>query len=206
VRNVLDISASETEIFIRANPGPPFHILEAETGFLEASFPDFEGLPILRIEDEVVYRLSSTDKFQAISLQDKVSLWEIRFRNDFAGIRFTDDLIFILVDELEPRQIYAIERATGEILWKSADNIVSDVVISEDTLYALTAKSQLIGIDIHTGEVIGKLDFKPTFLELEREESYNTLDYSLYLAAVDDKVLVYIGSGRQLFAFRFVPD
>ena len=58
-------------------------------------------------------------------------------------------------------------------------------------------------MDAKTGQFVGAVQFNPSFQELDGLDLVNRV---FCVAASDNVVIVYFGSGRQLFAFRFLPN
>ena len=92
----------------------------------------------------------------------------------------------------------ALERETGKRLWEYP-NTLGNVTVGNSIVYVMTSDTQVVALDIKTGEQLGKIDFTP---DLIQPRQYN----KFYLSANDDGgLLVYLGESNQLFAFRFLP-
>ena len=105
--------------------------------------------------------------------------------------------------------VTALDGESGEILWEQT-RVVSNVAIGEELAYFLIIPPdsewytdnivdvQLIAVDVQTGKTIGALEFEPSGIQA------NYGHYHYFVAASDGIVLVYLGDGRQLFAFRYL--
>lgn len=86
---------------------------------------------------------------------------------------------------------------TQEMVWYTEENIVSNVVISNSTVFYLTTANKLIAADLETGEELGFVQFSGG----EIKEEY---DQGFYVAANhNNQIFVHLGQSNQLFAFTF---
>ena len=73
---------------------------------------------------------------------------------------FTEDVIYLRSGGTMG-SAYAVKSLTGDILWKTEDNIISNIAISpaKRLAYVLTRDGNLLGIDIDTGVITTLIEF-----------------------------------------------
>ena len=179
-------------------------IFDTNTGKIRRETLSTDLYPIYRIQHNIVYH----GTWRQLNATDKLSgqlLWATPILNEEIRIApvFTEDFIVIQTGFVSPKIFYVVDRTNGAIIWKSAENVASNVSTDDENLFYLTEDSQLIAQNIKSGEVVGELSFSPSLQDMERIDFVNS-EFSV--VASDGYVLVYFGSGRQLFAFRFSPS
>ncbi|MFH2102597.1 MAG: PQQ-binding-like beta-propeller repeat protein [Chloroflexota bacterium] len=114
---------------------------------------------------------------------------------------FLDDRIYLRTGRTMG-SIYAIDRTSGEVLWKTDDNIISNMAYSPSDLlvFCLTRDGYLLAIDRDSGQefVLGEFSSVPFIINGED-------DVGGYELAFDDStnmLFVLLGDSRQLFAFQ----
>ncbi|MCP5095540.1 MAG: PQQ-like beta-propeller repeat protein [Chloroflexi bacterium] len=88
-----------------------------------------------------------------------------------------------------------VNEETGNVLWGDDFNAVGNVAANETYVYLLTRDARLLVIDIINGQIKGFAQFQPKELNLSPE-------YSSYVAASGNIVIVYFGESRRLIALR----
>jgi outer membrane protein assembly factor BamB len=128
--------------------------------------------------------------------------WEFREMDnlfDFMPV-FSDDKIFVRTG-LQLGSVYALDRKSGNLLWKTS-GVISNVVYSvrQHSIYALTEDGNLVAFDDETGNkhIIASFTSVPFFLiGDEGGGSYHVaFDEEEYI------LFVYTGDSKQLFAFQ----
>ncbi len=97
---------------------------------------------------------------------------------------------------------YAVKSLTGDILWKTEDNIISNIAISpaKRLAYVLTRDGNLLGIDIDTGVITTLIEFSNGPFVLNGEDIVG--GYELAYDQTTKSLFILLGDSRQLFAFR----
>lgn len=97
---------------------------------------------------------------------------------------------------------FAVDLDNAGELWRTDDNVISNVSITSSHAYVLTRDGQLLEIELKTGErkIIVAFDSVPFNLTSEASGGY---EYSYYVVADSDEQLLYVllGDSAQLFAF-----
>jgi outer membrane protein assembly factor BamB len=114
---------------------------------------------------------------------------------------FLDDMILIRTNRTKG-SIYALDRASGAVLWQTDGNIVSSIAYSTSNakVYALTRDGQLLSIDRDSGKQVIIAEFSSAPFIVNGEQVVGG-----YEIAFDDStqmLYVLLGDSRQLFAFQ----
>jgi len=193
---VIRIYVVDNEVQVFNHP-EKLRIFNVETGELNK-----------KIEGDTIFIATETEKFiytynlQSIETNTGKTKWE----TDISGPMrmsplFTQDIIFAREGEIMGRT-YAISRATGKTLWKTNDNIISNIAYSpeKERIYLLTRDGELLSVDKKSGVVSILIQFTNTPFILNGEQQVGG-----YEVAYDDStniVFVTLGDSRQLFAFQ----
>ena len=99
-------------------------------------------------------------------------------------------------------RVYAVALDTGELLWSTDRNVVSNVAVTEGMVFFLTEEGELVGVSPASGQRVATAGFSPSNLPLNTSDS----PVGAYLvAASEGRVFALLGDSDQLFAFS-VPD
>lgn len=114
---------------------------------------------------------------------------------------FLDNMILLRTNRTMG-SIYALDRATGAILWKSEEDIVSSIAYSYSNakIYALTKNGQLLSINREDGKYVVLSEISSTPFIVSGEGQVGS-----YEVAFDDgtqMLYIILGDSRQLFAFK----
>jgi outer membrane protein assembly factor BamB len=142
------------------------------------------------------------DGLQAIDNDTEAVLWQVKLDDelDLAPV-FLPDLIFLRTGVVMG-SIYGIDRSTGGILWRTGDNIISNVASSStrSKVYALSRDGQLLAIDQDGGQQLVLAEFSSVPFILNGEEIVG--GYELAFDDSTQRLYVLLGDSRQLFAFQ----
>jgi outer membrane protein assembly factor BamB len=114
---------------------------------------------------------------------------------------FTEDLVLLRTGRVIGT-LLAIDRATGQISWKTENTIVSNTVYwpAKGILFALSESGELLSIDIASGNDVVLLSFSSTPFVLNGDEIVG--GYELAFDESNDTLFVLLGDSRQMFAFK----
>lgn len=84
---------------------------------------------------------------------------------------------------------------TGQIIWKTAQIFVSNPVLLDDKVFALTIDGKLAALDVSLGQEIGNVQFDRGFSDVLGETSF-------FVAAQSPYVVVYFGDTQELVVFK----
>ncbi len=96
----------------------------------------------------------------------------------------------------------AYNKESGNILWRSEDNVISNVVATESLVFFITHEDELRILDASTGKFLEKLQIEPSINYFERETQPYTRVYQLAVDQTTQTLYVLLGDSNQLFAFR----
>ena len=98
---------------------------------------------------------------------------------------------------------FAIDLDNSTVLWKTDDNVISNISVTPSYAYTLTEDGELLEIELMTGQqrVIVEFDAVPFNLTTTPSGGYV---YSYYVAAGSDERIIYVllGDSAQLYAFQ----
>ncbi len=182
-----------------------FFLINARTGNLIKRSKHELDQDIFLITDQVMFiQQPTTSILQAISMISNSLIWDVDVEKAFhQGPVFTDDIIFIRT-ERGLGSIFAIGRHTGNILWKTERNVISNVVAKETTVYYLTWDGKLIGLDARTGEQESSITFKPNPFILNGPNNPVVGGYHVAVDEEEGVLYAVLGDSKQLFAFEIV--
>jgi len=91
--------------------------------------------------------------------------------------------------------LHAIDASSGTLQWYALeDDLVSNVAVIDQTIYAIRHSGNIVGLDLDTGQETGRIEF---------EHDYTDPDQNTYwLSTSDHKLFVYYGDSRELIAFQ----
>jgi len=114
---------------------------------------------------------------------------------------FTEDVIYLRSGGTMG-SVYAMQRSTGKILWKTDNNVISNIVISpaKKLAYVLTRDGKLLGIDIDNGASTTLIEFSNVPFVLNGEDIVG--GYELAYDQTTKSLFILLGDSRQLFAFK----
>lgn len=114
---------------------------------------------------------------------------------------FMEDVIYLRSGRTMG-SIYAVQRSTGKILWKTDDIVISNITISpaKKLAYALTRDGNLLGIDIDSGVTTTLIEFSNGPFVLNGKDIVG--GYELAYDQTTRSLFILLGDSRQLFAFR----
>jgi outer membrane protein assembly factor BamB len=98
--------------------------------------------------------------------------------------------------------VFAVQRSTGNILWKIDNIVISNIAVSpaKKLAYVLTREGKLLGIDIDTGVSTTLIEFSNGPLTLNGEDIVG--GYELAYDQTTGSLFILLGDSRQLFAFK----
>ena len=98
--------------------------------------------------------------------------------------------------------VLAIDRKSGEILWQSADNVISNAAANENLVFLITHEDELQILAASTGKLLEKIPIEPSINFFDEEINPQYEGYSLAVDQTNQILYVLLGDSNQLFAFR----
>jgi len=135
--------------------------------------------------------------FKAINLPSNSELWNLEIDNViFHAPIFEDGLIFF--DTLiNPRRIYSIDEATGQLKWESDEKTLSNLWVMGEKLLFISSEGYLTGLYKNSGDEIFKISFSPNF-----ELRSNISEYYVTGDVTTDIVAISFGDNYQIMALK----
>jgi len=114
---------------------------------------------------------------------------------------FTEDVIYLRSGRTMG-SLYAVQRSTGNILWKTDNIVISNITISpsKKLAYVLTRDGKLLGIDTDSGVITTLIEFSNGPFALNGEDIVG--GYELAYDQTTRSLFILLGDSRQLFAFK----
>lgn len=165
-------------------------------------------LMILYLKGEVGFISTPADTFirvydlKTVVLKTGQTKWEINLPGDLTVPPvFLEDMIILRTDDVMG-SIYAIDRATGETLWKTGGNVISNITYSPDQhqIYYLAKEGKLLSADVYTGIETVLVEFTSTPFITISEDPVGS--YGVAFDDTTNMLYVILGDSRQLFAFK----
>lgn len=127
------------------------------------------------------------------NLDKKIQLWPL-FVNDTIYISAGDDY------SIDDRQVFALSAQTGTIMWKSAEEFVSNITYSQEMILAVRGDASIVALSPENGQIVGLVTIKPS--ETFQKRSYQRRGEYL-VAASDEYLAVYYHDSHDLIVFEW---
>lgn len=142
------------------------------------------------------------NELQAEETDTGKQIWRISLDRELRmAPLFTEDIIYLRSGGTMGNS-YAVQSSTGKILWKTDDNVISNIAVSsaKKHAYVLTRDGKLLGIDIDTGVSTTLIEFSNGPFTLNGEDIVG--GYELAYDPTTGFLFILLGDSRQLFAFK----
>lgn len=212
-KSITYIQSTGDSVYANSGSTGNFYAYNARSGKRQDIGFRLNATPIFLVSNDTIYYQEAGTRLYAMHRQDKNIIWTLRFDEELQlSPLFTEELIIARTGRAVIGQVYVIDRTTGTTLWQypagaidweNPANVVGNVAEDNGYIFYLTFDAQLQAVDAKTGQFVGAVQFNPSFQELDGLDLVNRV---FCVAASDNVVIVYFGSGRQLFAFRFLPN
>ena len=196
-RSITTMAAINDTISVDGSSSSNYYMLDANNGKIVNTTPKDDGNFIWFIDGNIKYEQIDSFSLQAVDTTTDTIIWQ----NLIDELIYVPPLLsdnYIIIRTREARSLgttIALNQKTGEIVWEHS-NILSNVVVDQQIVYFLTEDMQLIGADIHTGDVLVSASFSPN-------EAVDSVNNVYQIAAEDGKVVIYFGGTHQLSAYDF---
>ncbi len=206
------MQATADKLYMNSATGN-FYVFDSQSGKSQRWETQSEIITVFHIDNDVIYHREGATRILATDRQTGYVNWQVKLNEEIQTTPlFTEKSIIIKTGSSVVGQVYAIDRELGTVLWQhpsgpvnweAPSNAVGNIAEDNGYVYYLTLDTQLKVIDEETGQVVGVVYFAPSLQELNGLDLVNR---EFCVAASDNTVVVYLGSGHQLFAFRFLPE
>jgi outer membrane protein assembly factor BamB len=160
------------------------------------------GRGILFSTSQITISPTLMNELQAEDTTTGKLIWRISLDRELRmAPLFTEDAIYLRSGETMG-SVYAVQRSTGKVLWKTDDIVISNIAVSpaKKLAYVLTREGKLLGIDIDTGMSTTLIEFSNGPFTLNGEDIVG--GYELAYDQTTRSLFILLGDSRQLFAFK----
>jgi hypothetical protein len=153
---------------------------------------DEQGIEIDKLTCQIDLKFS----FACTDIETHRPVWQISLGWPMRDAQLVDSRVMVVSAGNGYRNLLAgIDQTSGQILWSQPDrDIVSNFVVVNGAVYALTANSAMVQYDAITGNEIGRMEFSGESLDTDLGNQY-------WLLATDTEIFVYLGDSQELIAF-----
>lgn len=133
--------------------------------------------------------------------EENIPLWrQFSYGASWQAPVLQKDIIYGRTGERYGRA-FAVRGSSENILWRTEDNIISNVSTTMADAYVLSMDGKLISIALKDGgqKIILEFDAVPFQLTSEATGGYR---YPYYVLVSEQKIYVFLGDSAQLFAFQ----
>lgn len=134
--------------------------------------------------------------FACVDVETHQPVWQISLGWPVREAQSVNPKVLVLSAGNGYRNLLAgIDQETGQILWKQPNReIVSNLLVADGKIYALTMDSSLVQYDPVTGNEISRMKFDGKVFDTDQRNQY-------WLFAADPEIVVYLGDSQELIAF-----
>jgi outer membrane protein assembly factor BamB len=139
---------------------------------------------------------------RAINTKTGEILWEVELDHELTMQPvFTKNTIFLRTAR-DIGSVYAIERSTGQILWKTDDTFISDIALldKKDLVYVINQNGEVWEINASSGERKPIIEFTNAPFQIYGPDGTGR-GYEIAFDNTEDILYVLLGDSAQLFAF-----
>ncbi len=179
--------------FIRVEGGSGYYV-DKQTGAIS---PAEKGIDESEIEtDKLACQVDLKFNFACVDIETHQPVWQISLGWPAREAQSVNSKVLVVSAGNGYRNLLAgIDQETGQILWKQPDReIVSNLLVSDGKVYALTVDSALVQYNPATGSEIGRMKFNGKEFDTDQGNQY-------WLLAAGSEILVYLGDSQELIAF-----
>jgi outer membrane protein assembly factor BamB len=138
------------------------------------------------------------DQQYALTCMDRRTnqrLWRIEPGWPATGVSI-DSKVLVLSVGANLNSLIGIDQTTGKELWRISDQAaLSNFIVFDGKIYAITSDVALTAYDPITGRKVGQMKFSGGSFDINSGNRY-------WLLATDSEILVHLGDSQELIAFR----
>ena len=201
--DAIDITSLGLLIESRNSTGTRFHLLDEKTGEKLLTFQSNEEKQDYWINNGNTIFLNENNMVKAVgSIHWETYLdFDSYSRDENTQLIIFDDIVFVSKVHQNNVQFASLDKSSGEILWESDANIISNLSIMDDSVFIVsnseeTNEVRLQSFNLKNGETITQATFSPAILKFPGENT------RAIVSADSNQVLVYFASTHQLFDFN----
>lgn len=191
------MSVFNQEVQVLAVPDGLFG-LDIATGKITQQYSDQINTFVHTDVDTFVLR----DNFKAISNVTEEVLWAVNLIGVLKQVPIVLDKVVLVRTGGVMGVTYGINRKSGDVLWETGDNIISNVAYSlkNEKAYMLTKEGDLLSIDMYSGKKEILIKFSSVPFSLNSPQVVG--GYELAFNDSIGMIFILLGDSRQLIAFQ----
>jgi outer membrane protein assembly factor BamB len=196
----LTINFLDNNIFLRSS-NSSFFILDSHGQLLKSTDPYYFPMPYI-VGDDITYA-DNDNGILALETKTGNIIWQTNIEGAYyTGPYFLENNIYLRTgSSVIPGSVYAIDKDSGEILWRNDADAISNLCSLGDNLYFLTLDGYLMVLDRETGLEVAKLEFSPRPFILPTAE-WRLGGYYVTSDPTNDIIAVSLGDSYQVFALK----
>jgi outer membrane protein assembly factor BamB len=137
---------------------------------------------------DLQYNLTCMDR------QTNQRLWQIQPGWPATGVSIGSKILVLSIGS-HLNSLIGIDQATGKELWSISDqDVLSNFIVFDDSIYVITSEVALVAYDPATGKEKGRMKFDDGKFDTDHGNRY-------WLLPTDSEILVYLGDSQELIAF-----
>jgi outer membrane protein assembly factor BamB len=193
--DIIHIHYADGSLFVWNRPNDETTMLDATSGELSPLPQINRGERYLLLTENMLF--TGYGHLQAHDLATSAAIWTAETPGSFYETpSFTSRAIFARTGAAQGTA-YAIDRFTGQVLWQTTPDVVSNLLLSNGRLFLLTSNGVLASLDPATGKATELIRFEPSPLPLGGD----TAGYYVAISKQHSILVVYMGASTQLMAF-----
>jgi outer membrane protein assembly factor BamB len=173
-----------------------FDLVRAEDGEVLQNRGLNDKLPRFRFADLTFV----ASPWQALDTQTGKPLWTLELGEELTHTPVLSANRAYLRTERTIGRLLALDRSSGELIWQTGANVISNVAASETRAYVLRQIGDLVGLDSQTGTPVMHIQFETRPFRLSYEGTLG--GYHVAYDEDADVVIGALGDSYQLFAFK----
>jgi outer membrane protein assembly factor BamB len=186
-----DLSLSNHPDVIRVDGGSGYYANKKDGEITPAE----QGMDVPEVTtDTLVCHYDLQYILTCMDRQTNQRLWQIQPGWPATGVSIGSKILVLLAGS-HLNSLIGIDQATGKELWRVSDRaVLSNFIVFDDNIYAITSDVALVAYDPATGKEKGRMKFDGGKFDTDHGNRY-------WLLATDSEILVYFGDGQELIAF-----
>lgn len=189
-----EIYFAEDKIFIFTSDNM-FFILNKQGEILNMRHESFATY----LEKNNVLYVDENNSLKAIDVASRKELWQIQIDDRFTHSPIFEKGTIFLRTWTTPGYVYSIDQVTGKVNWKVSQDVLSNLALSDNSIYFINFDGYLMALDLYSGEVIAEAKFLPQFdLENGVERFFISVD------ATNNMLLIYFGDNSQTLGVKIL--
>jgi len=198
IGNIYNMFVNDQTLYALSSSGQwLIYNLEDNTSELSERFLPYTPF----ITDNGILYLRDSEGFKATKIETGETLWRQPIDEPInLHPLFVDNMIIILS---ETGNIYALDKESGNLIWKLGTNVLSNVAADTSRLFFLTKDGYLKVLDIGDGQELQNLQISSTPFSVNSPRSDIAIGvYNIWADSQDQTVIFSLGDSCQLMALK----